>query len=131
MLLSNLEAVSFATPEFANGVEHMDRSRFTKALSLYKNAKAFFERDEKRLMKEEIEKQLQQPVDEYLAAQKQHLLSAYEGQYKAVIGELATFLIRQVDDYFAGLQTALTDTLDIEQLRRCEAELARILEEWE
>lgn len=129
MPLSNLEAVSFATPEFANGLEHMDRSRFAKALSLYKNAKSFFERDEKRWMKEEIEKQLQQPVDEYLAAQKQHLLSAYEGQYKAAVDELAAFLIRQVDDYFAGLQTALTDTLDIEQLRRCEAELARILEE--
>jgi predicted GTPase len=127
MPLSNLEAVSFVTPEFGNGLEHVDRSRFAKALSLYKNAKSFFERDEKRFMKEEIEKQLQQPIDEYLATQKQQLLSTYEGQYKAMIEELAASLTRQVDDHFAGLYTALTEALDIEQLRQCEAELALIL----
>ncbi|MGG6438117.1 dynamin family protein [Saccharococcus caldoxylosilyticus] len=129
MPLSDLEAVSFVTPEFDNGLEHIDRSRFAKALSMYKNAKSFFERDEKRLMKEEIEKQLQQPIDEYLAAQKQQLLSAYEGQYKAVIEELVALLTHQVDDHFAGLYTALTDALDIEQLHQCAAQLARILEE--
>jgi hypothetical protein len=127
--LSSLETISFATPEFPLGFEQIDEARFSKALSMYKNAKSFFERDEKRYMKEEIEKQIQQPIDDYAARQEQHMFQFYKEQYEAAVKEFIAFLANQVDDYFSGLQATLRAEVDIEQLRECARQLADLLEE--
>lgn len=100
-----------------------------KALALYKNAKSFFERDEKRFMKEEIEKQLQQPISEYVSENEQHLFSFYTTEYEKQIKHLIDSLQEQIDEYFAGLVTALTERMDIERLRDAETQLATLLTE--
>ncbi|MCZ0755734.1 dynamin family protein [Anoxybacillus sp. J5B_2022] len=127
--LSEVKPLPFVTPEFALGLEHIDESRFKKALSLYKNAKSFFERDEKRFMKEEIEKQLQQPISEYVSENEQHLFSFYTTEYEKQIKHLVDSLQEQIDEYFAGLVTALTERMDIERLRDAETQLATLLAE--
>lgn len=127
--LSEVKPLPFVTPEFALGLENIDESRFKKALSLYKNAKSFFERDEKRFMKEEIEKQLQQPISEYVSENEQHLFSFYTTEYEKQIKHLADSLQEQIDDYFAGLVTALTERMDIERLRDAETQLTTLLAE--
>ncbi|QPA32728.1 dynamin family protein [Thermaerobacillus caldiproteolyticus] len=127
--LSKMEQEPFMTMEFAIGLEHIDATRFKKALSLYKNAKSFFERDEKRLMKEEIEKQLQQPINEYVAEHEQRLFAFYKEEYEKAIARLSAFIEQQVDDYFAGLMTTLTERVDMERLRECENQLAHLLGE--
>jgi GTPase Era involved in 16S rRNA processing len=129
--LSSLETISFATPEFPLGFEQIDETRFSKALSMYKNAKSFFERDEKRYMKEEIEKQIQQPIDDYAARQEQRMFQFYKEQYEAAVKKFISFLASQVDDYFSGLQATLRAEVDVEQLRECARQLAGLLEEQE
>jgi GTPase Era involved in 16S rRNA processing len=127
--LSPLESISFSTPEFPHGFEQIDEARFSKALSMYKNAKSFFERDEKRYMKEEIKKQIQQPINDYAAEQQQRMFQFYQEQYEAAFKEFISFLINQIDDYFSGLQATLKAEVDIEQLRKCARQLAGLLEE--
>ncbi|GGJ65806.1 GTPase Era involved in 16S rRNA processing [Anoxybacillus voinovskiensis] len=127
MPLSEAQLPPFTTPDFALALETIDYSRFKKALSLYKNAKSFFERDEKRLMKEEIEKQLQQPINEYVSENEQLLLSIYTAQYEQGIRYLAHSLQQQIDDYFAGLLTALTTIIDVPMLQAAAAQLEAIL----
>ncbi|WP_031409809.1 dynamin family protein [Geobacillus vulcani] len=121
------ETAVFAAPEFANALSDVDRARFAKALSLYKNAKSFFERDEKRRMKEEIETALMEPVDQYLAEQKERIVSAYSEQYETAVAALAAALADQVDSYMDGLMAALANRGDGETLRRIEAALRRLL----
>ncbi|WP_027409178.1 dynamin family protein [Anoxybacteroides tepidamans] len=127
--LSEAEQPPFVTPEFAQGLEHIDESRFKKALSLYKNAKSFFERDEKRLMKEEIEKQLQQPISDYLSENEKRLFAFYKDEHEKRLKHLAYALQQQTEDYFAGLTTALTEQIDVEHLREVEVQLAALLRE--
>ncbi|OAT72777.1 dynamin family protein [Parageobacillus thermoglucosidasius] len=127
--LSPLESISFPTPEFPHGFTQIDEARFSKALSMYKNAKSFFERDEKRYMKEEMEKQIQGPISDYAAEQEQRMFQFYNEQYGAAVQKLALFLLQQVDDYFSGLQATLSAEVDIEQLHHCERRLASLLEE--
>jgi hypothetical protein len=121
------ESFAFAAPEFANALSDVDRGRFAKALSLYKNAKSFFERDEKRRMKEEIEAALVEPVDRYLAEQKERLISVYAKQYEDAVAALTAALTDQVDSYMDGLMAALAETADSEALSRIEAALRGLL----
>ncbi|MGP3561143.1 dynamin family protein [Geobacillus sp. BK01] len=127
LVLTPPEAFAFAAPEFANALNDVDRARFAKALSLYKNAKSFFERDEKRRMKEEIEAALVEPVDRYLAEQKERLISAYAKQYETAVAALADALADQVDGYMDGLMAALAETADSTALSRIEATLHSLL----
>uniref|UniRef100_A0A7U4DKM6 Dynamin family protein n=1 Tax=Geobacillus sp. (strain Y4.1MC1) TaxID=581103 RepID=A0A7U4DKM6_GEOS0 len=127
--LSPPESVSFPTPEFPDGLTQIDEARFSKALSMYKNAKSFFERDEKRYMKEEMEKQIQGPIGDYVAEQEQRLFQFYKEQYAAAMKQLTSFLLQQIDDYFSGLQATLSAEVDVEQLHHCERQLASLLEE--
>ncbi|MBB6282361.1 dynamin family protein [Geobacillus subterraneus] len=127
LALVSPEPFAFAAPEFANALSDVDRARFAKALSLYKNAKSFFERDEKRRMKEEIEAALVEPVDRYLAEQKERLVSAYAKQYEAAAAALAAALADQVDSYMDGFMAALAETADSEALSRIEAALFGLL----
>lgn len=129
LALTPPEAFAFSAPEFVDALGDVDRARFHKALSLYKNAKSFFERDEKRRMKEEIEAALAEPVGRYLAEQKERLLDAYAGQYEAAIAALSAALADQVDSYMDGLMAALAEAADHEALSRIEAALGRLLPE--
>ncbi|MFC0297229.1 dynamin family protein [Geobacillus jurassicus] len=127
LALTPPEPFAFSAPEFANALGDVDRARFAKALALYKNAKSFFERDEKRRMKEEIEAALVEPVDRYLAEQKERLVAAYAEQYSAAVAALSAALAEQVDSYTDGLLAALAETADHEALSRIEAALCGLL----
>lgn len=115
LALTPPEPFAFSAPEFANALGDVDRVRFTKALSLYKNAKSFFERDEKRRMKEEIEAALVEPIDAYLAEQKERLVATYAEQYKDAVAALSAALAEQVDSYMEGLLAALAEAADHER----------------
>jgi small GTP-binding protein len=127
--ISNLETYEFTTPEFAIGLEHIDETRFKKALSFYKNAKAFFEHDEKRLMKDELEKQLQQPVADYLAENEKRLAAQYIEEFMKAVQQLNMDLEKQVTEYFTGLTAALTEPMNVEHLEMIEAQLRKMIEE--
>ncbi|RLP89858.1 dynamin [Geobacillus stearothermophilus] len=86
-----------------------------------------FARDEKRRMKEEIEAALVEPIDAYLAEQKERLVATYAEQYKAAVAALLAALAEQVDSYMEGLLAALAEAADHEALARIEAALRGLL----
>jgi predicted GTPase len=124
---SDLENYEFESPEFEIGLQNMDLSRFKKALAHYKNAKSFFELDQKRVMREGLEKQLQEPVSEYLHENGRRLLHAYREQYEKAIKMLHHYLEQQSTEYFAGLISALTEPVNIDHLQMIESRLNDIL----
>ncbi|WP_044748273.1 dynamin family protein [Bacillus alveayuensis] len=124
---ADLEHYEFTALSFETGLQNIDRSRFKKALSFYKNAKSFFERDEKRWMREELEKQLQEPVSNYLQENKEFLLRVYLEQYVHAVNRLNEHLEQQCVNYFVGLISALTEPMDIERLQFIKTKLADML----
>jgi GTPase Era involved in 16S rRNA processing len=129
IVLTDLESYEFPTLQFETGLQNIDYSRFKKALSYYKNSKSFFEHDQKRLTREELQKQLQDPVTDYLKENEQHLLHAYQEQYRKAIRMLHHHLEEQSDEYFAGLISALTEPVNVDHLKMIDAELCAILGE--
>lgn len=117
LIVTKADLPVFPTMEFPLAFEQLDRNIFKKALALYKNAKSFFEKDEKRLMKEELERQLHEPVKAYITEQKQRLLVHYKEQWNIMIEQLHHHMREQLNEHFTGLSAALTAQASIDELQ--------------
>lgn len=117
LIVTKADLPVFPTMEFPLAFEQLDRNMFKKALALYKNAKSFFEKDEKRLMKEELERQLHEPVKAYITEQKQRLLVHYKEQWNIMIEQLHHHMREQLNEHFTGLSAALTAQASIDELQ--------------
>ncbi|WP_083632292.1 dynamin family protein [Domibacillus antri] len=75
LLLSSPEAPKLIIPEFDTAFTDAPREPFAKPLSLFKNARAFFEKNEKQVMMQELQTMIEALADVYLADQKETLQS--------------------------------------------------------
>ena len=87
-------------------------------MSLYRNAKSFFEGDEKKFMKEELEKQLDEPVTQYIQSQKKVLILTFEQNLKSHFQIITLQLLNEVEDFYESSLLALNQTLQIEELEK-------------
>ncbi|MFD2445791.1 dynamin family protein [Bacillus sp. CGMCC 1.16607] len=63
--------------DFENAFDHLNRDVFQKAISSFKNTKSFFEKNEKKVMNDELYQILQQPADSYLQKEGNRLSELY------------------------------------------------------
>ncbi len=68
-------------------------------------------------MKEELEKQLHEPIAAYVAEQKQRLLTHYTKQWNTIIEQLHCHMREQLNEHFTGLFAALTAKAPIDELQ--------------
>jgi predicted GTPase len=115
--ISRLEITDFDKIDFNIAFKELDKKIFKKTLGQFKNPKAFFEKDEKRTMSEEIETILQQPADDYLQVQgkslKEHYLHSLEKHLEHVRNEW----IEQTEEYYTGVKSTLSTDFPIEELK--------------
>jgi hypothetical protein len=96
--------------------ETIDKSTFKKALSMYKNPKSFFEKNEKKLMLEELEYVLQEPADAYLREEGERFKEYYSQMLETRIAELICQLMEQSDEYYNGLLSVLNDDFSLAEM---------------
>jgi hypothetical protein len=112
--------------EFVSLAEQVDKQRFQKSLSSFKNAKSFFEKGGKKEMRDDIEKLLQEPVTRYLEGYEEEMENYY-----------SSILIKQIDmwkqnaesetnNYFDGLVEILSEKMNVEELRRMEEKVSEL-----
>ncbi|WHX99037.1 dynamin family protein [Neobacillus sp. DY30] len=103
--------------EFPLAFSDLNKQLFTKALSYFKNPKSFFEKNEKKLMSDELYQVLNVPADHYLKFEGDKLTAYYarivSDQFEKVIGQIE----QQADDYYVSLLTALDGGVSIEKLQ--------------
>ncbi|RSD26559.1 dynamin family protein [Mesobacillus subterraneus] len=103
--------------DFETAFQNMDRNLFKKALAMFKNPKSFFEKNEKKLMAEELEKLLFEPAGTYLEDEnsrlKEHYLPQLSSEFEAVIQDLS----EQLTEYFEGITSALEDHFSIDAVK--------------
>jgi small GTP-binding protein len=126
--LSEPTNIVYSTPEFENGLHELDLIQFKKALSMFKNPKSFFEKNEKKVVMEEIEVTLQQPVSDYLEDNKQLLKAIYEEDFTKGVLELKNKALKEVNEYFDGIKLALSENIDVEELREIVGLLEKMAE---
>lgn len=97
------------TPEFSKGLPTADKASLTSALSLYKNARHFFENNGKLAMREKLEKALQPIVANYIEVVmdqfKRFYLKTYEERSQAMEKDVK----EQSTAYFDGLMSSLSE----------------------
>jgi small GTP-binding protein len=106
-----------------NAFETIDTKVFQKALSLYKNAKAFFEKNEKKAMQEELERVFQEPTDDYLQTEGERVKNFYTLAIETEAVKMLDYVLEQIDEYYQGIIASLSDELSIETLLEVEREL--------
>ncbi|WP_235848426.1 dynamin family protein [Litchfieldia alkalitelluris] len=122
------KAVSYDFPEikFENGLENLNTAPYQKALSLFKNPKSFFEKNDKKLMSDKIYELLQEPVAHYLEENKLKLEEFYHKQFTNYTELTKIRMNQEVTDYYSGMKEVLSDHLDIESLEKIKESLLKM-----
>lgn len=128
LVLAPYQPRSFDTPDVPETLD-VTLSDFAQTLSIFKNAKDFFERNGKGEMADTLEKQLQAPVSTYLAGMTEQLKKEYTARFTTVVSELKDDSAAQVDEYFAGILAALSANINVEQLAGVREQVGQLIEE--
>jgi predicted GTPase len=104
--------------EFANAFEHLDRSLFQKALATFKSPKAFFEKNEKTKMSDELHTLLQQPAEEYLSVEGIRLKELYKQMLEELFVQKITTVNNEVDTFYDRYVASLDDKGQAEELSK-------------
>lgn len=116
LILSKVDGREFVEIDFETAFKDLDKKKFRKALALFKNPKSFFEKDEKRVMREELEKLLQPPAEEYLQKQGKSLKDHYVNAFAKQLEYIRKDCIDQAEEYYTGVKSTLSTDFPIEEL---------------
>jgi small GTP-binding protein len=124
---TSYELGAWKSIEFKNAFENLEPQLFKKALSYFKNPKSFFERNEKRLMMEELEAVLSPLAVRYVEEGCQRLKEHYQEVMTTEMNQLKEKISRECFDYYEGLRAALSDETSIGVLEEIETKLEELL----
>lgn len=111
------------TPDFPLEMEIEDIGPFTKALSLYKNARHFFELDGRIAMREALEKQFLPVVNNHITQLESLFNSFYTQTFEDQMSEMKSEILLQVDSYYEGIIGMLSNEIDVHALDLIEKQL--------
>jgi hypothetical protein len=120
---SIFELVNKEELSFKNAFHEVDRQLFHKAMSYFKNPKSFFEKNEKKLMSDELYQVLNTPVDEYLNLEHERVNHFYNHVLNMEFSRLIEQMDEQMNDYYVSLLSTLDGGVSIEQLISIKHEL--------
>jgi len=100
---------------------------YEKALSLYRNARAFFEGDEKKKMVDELKKPLLEEMDEAGIKQTDRFNIYYAQWIKDTLYHYQHEMNTNIEQHIYRLQKSLTTPVDIREIEKSEKELSAIL----
>jgi hypothetical protein len=126
--------LSFSIFEFTNKQEiqfetafiRINSGLFSKAMSYFKNPKSFFEKNEKKLMSDELNRVLTIPADEYLKTEKLRVIELYHAVIEGVFEQLISQIIEEADDFYLSLLSALDGGVPTEKLIEIKEELSKL-----
>jgi small GTP-binding protein len=103
--------------DFETAFQEIDGAVFKKAMAMFKNPKSFFEKNEKKLMNEELEKQLQAPAEGYLATENERLKKHYSEAMEMEFARILQDISEQINEYFEGITSALENNFSVSEVK--------------
>ena len=100
------------TLEFQPAFHNLSDQEFRKELGLFKNPKAFFEKNEKVMMSQALQERLDPLALAYVSDQGNRLYEEYSVHLHNEIDALKQSAIAEVEDIFMGLKAGLEETVD-------------------
>ncbi|CUH96639.1 hypothetical protein P22_2729 [Propionispora sp. 2/2-37] len=96
---------------------------FSKAMAYFKNPKSFFEKNESKLMSDEIYRVLNTAADAYLQNEQKRIQSLYGTVLEGEFERLVLHMTEQADDFYLSLFSALDGGVPAEQLMEIQQSL--------
>ncbi|OAH55847.1 hypothetical protein AWH48_03995 [Domibacillus aminovorans] len=118
LLLSHLDAPKLVVPDFDPAFTEVPREPFAKPLSLFKNARAFFEKNEKQVMMKELQMMIEALADLYLADQKNALQTSAFLFIEQGTDEVKKAASLDVNEQFTAWLDVLEHSENIEEWER-------------
>ncbi len=100
---------------------------FAKAMAYFKNPKAFFEKNESKLMSDELRRVFNTLADVYLQNEQKRIEALYENVMEGEFGELILQMTEQTDDFYLSLLSALDGGVPAEKLMEIQQSLAEMI----
>ena len=107
------EAESKEILEFNRAFEDLNDTEFKKELALFKNPKAFFEKNEKVMMQDALQAHLDQPALDFVQLQGERMYVDYTAMLEEELNAIQNKYQLEMNDIFAGLRSALEEKVDI------------------
>ena len=111
--LQSYEAASRDILEFNRAFENLQEAEFKKELALFKNPKAFFEKNEKVMMQDALQDHLDTPALDYAQGQGERMFAEYTAMLEEELTVIQQNYQTEIADIFAGLRSALEEKVDI------------------
>jgi len=113
---SLFESEDKAQIDFEAAFKDIQYELFSKAMAYFKNPKSFFEKNEGKLMSDEIYRVLSISADEYLQNEQKRIQALYGHVIEGEFGELILHVAQQADDFYLSLLSALDGGVSAKQL---------------
>jgi small GTP-binding protein len=113
--------------DFAAAFNDMEYGQFAKAMTYFKSPKAFFEKQENKVMSEELYRIFNTAADEYLQTEQNRIRKIYEKDMERTLAELVLHMTEQVDDFYFSLLSALEGGVTAKELTDIRQNLAEVI----
>ncbi|MGV3465863.1 MAG: dynamin family protein [Heyndrickxia sp.] len=123
--ISEFEMGSIPTLEFPSAFINIDRTQLEKTFKYFKNAKSFFEKNEKKQMEEELQQLLKPLADHYLEEQKLRLEGYFNPFVEKEFAGMLQHIQEDTDEQFEAMFAVLNEKIDIEKWTAIREKLAK------
>lgn len=124
---SLFEFRDIAQIDFEAAFKDIQYGLFSKALAYFKNPKSFFEKNESKLMSDEIYRVLNTSADEYLQNEQKRIQALYGNVIDGEFGELILHMTEQADDFYLSLLATLDGGVPVKQLMEIQQSLTELI----
>ncbi|MFS0781451.1 dynamin family protein [Bacillus sp. 1P06AnD] len=119
---------AYEVPVYEKAFVQLTDRDFKKELSLFKNPKSFFEKNEKQKMADALQQSLQVPAKQYLDGQGAIAKQFYTESLVFELEGLKNQALKKIDEALTGYRAVLQDHIDIGSLATKEEALRHLLE---
>lgn len=128
-ILPNVNVTELETPIFNQAFQQMDQTVFHKALSKFKGTKAFFEKNEKENMKEDIYQLLEPYAKQYMDDNQLKMNEEYMNQWHLMMTNIKIEAKEIIDKHIQNYEEMMTSQVDLSLLITKQKSLEHILEQ--
>lgn len=118
---------SYEVPTYNPAFQQLQASDFKKELSLFKNPKSFFEKNDKQRMAEALQLAMQEPAHTYLQAEGSTAKVYYHKILLSELQQLQQHVEQMIEDTFISFTSVLQEEVDVAYYESKEAKIQQLL----
>ncbi|MFC4023024.1 dynamin family protein [Oceanobacillus longus] len=127
--LPEMNILEMITPEYEQGFKDLDTSKFDRILSKFKGTKAFFEKNEKEFMKEEIYAIIKPYANQYVEDSNSRMLEAYLRQWNEFVDGMKEQVEQDISLQLNNYLEMLISTVDVSVLLQKQEQISSIIKQ--